>query len=188
MTPKRLTHQATTLWQQRNIFVLITGVLLVITLLLSTFLFFRSERVMVVPPEIKRPLWSETSRASQAYLEEMALFIAHLVLDNSPDRAAYQRSLLMKYVASSSYGSIRRQLLEQAQLFQKNTVATSYRPLDVTVFPKKKRVVIKGKLLSYVGDKKVSETEEIFDIQFEIHHGRLFITSFSPYVKEKSHD
>lgn len=183
-----LTQQAHRFWAQRNLFFLASLCLLASNLVLSFFVFLKSERVLLVPPEITRPLWAENSRVSREYLEEMALFMAHLVLDNSPDRVDYQRHILMKYVAPASYGTLQSHLLAQATTFKKNAVSTSYHPQEVKVFMKENRVRLKGKLSSYVGQKKVSEQEEIFEICFELQHGRLFITSFTPYGKETSHE
>ena len=183
-----LIHQTRKLWQQRNIFVLSTGFLLVSNILLSIFVMSRSERVILVPPAITRPLWSENSHLSKEYLEEMSLFMAHLILDNSPDRAEYQRHLLMKYVSPDSYGKIKAQLLSQAETFKKNSVSTCFRPLDVKVWPKTHRVQINGKLSSFVGEKKISERDETVVIQFEMNHGRIFIKSFTPYMKEAQDD
>ena len=55
---------------QRNMLLGLTGVLLLILIILSACLFLRSERVIVLPPEVRREFWVEGNRFSPEYLEE----------------------------------------------------------------------------------------------------------------------
>ena len=74
---KRLTY----LNVQRNLLIALSAILLTIVLLQTLLLFFKKERMIISPPELKQSYWVEGERFSNSYLEEMALFFTHLLLD-----------------------------------------------------------------------------------------------------------
>ena len=61
------------LLSQRNILATVSVVLWRL-FLQSIFLFFRSERIIISPPELHQRYWVEGNRFSEGYLEEMAVF------------------------------------------------------------------------------------------------------------------
>ena len=54
-----------------------------------------SERTVIVPPSIDRTFWVTRDKASREYLEEMAGFVAWLVLDVSPSTVDWKRNVLL---------------------------------------------------------------------------------------------
>ncbi|MBY0281571.1 MAG: type IV conjugative transfer system protein TraE [Alphaproteobacteria bacterium] len=164
---------------QRNLFVGISSVLLMANLLLAFKNFFYKERVVIVPPELHQSFWVEGNRVSNHYLEEMALFFAHLLLDTSEASAPFNRDVILRYAKPDSYGLLKAQLLEEEGRYKKEQLSTSFRPSVVSVDNKRMTAEITGDLLSYVGSKKISQNRETYRFDFHYDRGRLLIHSFT---------
>ena len=74
---KRLTNYE----YQRNMLLGLNGILLLLLVIMSLCLFFKREKIIVLPPEVRREFWVEGNRFSPEYLEEMAAYFLHLSLD-----------------------------------------------------------------------------------------------------------
>ncbi len=170
----RLQH----LIHQRNIFVGLSAALLGVNTLLAFKNFSHQERIIIVPPDVHQSFWVEGNRVSNHYLEEMSLFFAHLLLDNSEASALFNRDVILRYAQPESYGVLKTQLLEDEQRYKKEQLSTSFKPSVVQVDNKKMTAEITGDLLSYVGSKKISQNRETYRFHFQYDHGRLQIISF----------
>src|SRR5579872_7139368 len=104
---KRLSH----LNVQRNLLAGLSFILLLIVLLQTLLLFFKREKIIINPPELKQGYWVEGDRFSNSYLEEMALFFTHLMLDVSESSVIPQGEVLLRYVSPESYGDFKTKLL-----------------------------------------------------------------------------
>ena len=74
---KRLSHVNV----QRNFLICFAVVMLLVMLLQTLLLFVKQQRVIISPPELKQSYWVQGNLLSKSYVEEMALFFAHLLLD-----------------------------------------------------------------------------------------------------------
>jgi hypothetical protein len=72
------------LWRDRYVLLGLCVFLMVSSLVQGIALLGRSERVILVPPEIRRPLEIQGEKVSVAYLDEMSRFFIHLVWDRTP--------------------------------------------------------------------------------------------------------
>ncbi|MBP9728915.1 MAG: type IV conjugative transfer system protein TraE [Gammaproteobacteria bacterium] len=151
--------------------------LLLLVFLQMGLLFFKRERIILTPPEFKSSVWIERNRFSQSYLEEMALFFAHLLLDVSESNILPQGDIVLRYVAPESYGSFKTQLLSDENRLKKQQLSLQFYPQSLA-FQKPLVVDIKGILKRYVGSKKISEAQETYQIQFGVRFGRLFLNRF----------
>jgi conjugal transfer pilus assembly protein TraE len=151
--------------------------LLLIVFLQMGLLFFKRERIILMPPGFKDSVWVEGDRFSQKYLEEIALFFAHLLLDVSESNVLFQGEMLLRYVAPESYGSFKAQLLSDEKRLKKQQLSLQFYPKSLE-FPKPLVVEIKGVLKRYVGSKKISEAEETYRMQLGVRFGRLFLKAF----------
>src|SRR5688500_486280 len=62
------------------------------------------ERTIIVPPTIEKTFWVTNDRASKEYLEQMASFIAWLVLDVTPATIDWKKDILLNYVPPEQHG------------------------------------------------------------------------------------
>ncbi|MBL0941397.1 MAG: type IV conjugative transfer system protein TraE [Alphaproteobacteria bacterium] len=170
---------------QRNSLLLICVSLLLIVFVQALYTLFKSEHVVIVPPEITQSFWVEKGRVSANYIEEMALFFATLILDNSAGSCAYQRDVLLRYAVPEAYGRLRAMLLEDEERFKKEQLSTSFKPASIQVNPKTLIAEITGDLISYVGQKRLSQVRESYRFAFTYKQGRLLIQSFEAIRSQK---
>lgn len=168
---KKLTYQ-------RNIFFILTLGLLLNSLLLSFLLLNKDERIVVIPSSISQPIWLEGKKVSASYLEENAVFLINLLLNQSPSNAAYNRELLLRHVASAEYGDLKEKLLEDEKVRITNELSTNFIIREVKIDSKQYKVVIKGLLQSFVVTQKLAEEEKSFELSFCYKLGKLLLTNF----------
>ncbi|MCE3230849.1 MAG: hypothetical protein K0R52_777 [Alphaproteobacteria bacterium] len=164
---------------QRDTIAGVCVVLLFINAAQSFWLFFRHERVIITPPQLSQGFWVEGNRFSPQYLEEMALHYAHFLLDVTEKTVLYQGEIILRYVVPESYGTFKAKLLEDEKQLKANHLSTRFAPSDVVISPEQLRVDLSGELMSYVGDKKISQVRETYRFQFQNQSGRLLIGAFS---------
>src|SRR5437660_12446522 len=95
----------------------------------------KSERIILVPPHIKRTLWVEGGEVSKEYLEEMGAYLSKLLLDLSPTSFSYNHETLLKYAAPEAYGTLKKQLLKDGEQYTKLQLSTHFRPAQITANP-----------------------------------------------------
>lgn len=173
------------LWQQRNLLLTLVATLLLINFTQALFTLFRNERIIVVPPDINQEFWIEKNQVSPSYLEEMALFFATLILESSPESAAYKRDIILRHATSHGYGPLKARLLEDEKRLRKEHVTTSFQPNAIKVVPHMMTVEITGDLLRFVGEKRISQSRDTYQFQFDYKSGRLLIKSFKLIATDK---
>lgn len=164
---------------QRNTVAGLCAILLSINAVQSLCLFFRHERVVITPPQLTQGFWVEGNRFSPQYLEEMALHYAHFLLDVTEKTVLYQGEIILRYVVPESYGSFKAKLLEDEKQLKANHLSTRFAPSDVVISPEQLKVDVSGEMMSYVGDKKISQVRETYRFQFQSQSGRLLIEDFT---------
>lgn len=170
---KRLNH----LMVQRHGLVGLSATLLVIVLLQTGLLFFKHEKVIISPPELSQTYWVEGNRFSKSYLEEMAVFFAHLLLDVSESSILPQGEIVLRYVWPESYGDFKNKLIVDEKRLKKQQLSLHFRPQTIE-FQAPLVLDVQGILVSYVGSHKISDVQETYRIGLKQHQGRLFLESF----------
>jgi len=164
---------------QRNTVAGLCAILLGINAVQSLCLFFRHERVVITPPQLSQGFWVEGNRFSPQYLEEMALHYAHFLLDVTEKTVLFQGEIILRYVVPESYGAFKAKLLEDEKQLKANHFSTRFAPSDVVISPEQLKVDVSGEMMSYVGDKKISQVRETYRLQFQSQSGRLLIKDFT---------
>lgn len=167
------------LLSQRNILAGLSSILLVVVFLQSIFLFFRNERIIVSPPELHQSYWVEGNRFSESYLEEMAVFFAHLLLDVSSESLLYQGEVILRHVDAESYSRIRTKLFADAAKLKKENATSRFQPKKAIVSRKSMEVQLKGTMTQYVSGKDVSNYEETFVVRFSAKNGTIYLKDFA---------
>ncbi len=170
---------------QRNVLVAACCGLFVITFLLTVFLFFKHEKTIVSPPELKQSYWVEGNRFSPSYLEEMAVYFTHLLLDVTELNIIPQGEILLRYILPDSYGGFKSKILADEKRLKKEQLSLHFVPGDIELSPNTLTAEISGDLMSYVGSQKVSQIRESYRIVFTQRLGRLFLKSFEMIKSEK---
>lgn len=164
---------------QRNTLLGLTAALLVLLIVLSLCLFFRNERVIVLPPEVKREFWAEGNRFSPEYLEEMAVYFLHLALDVNQTTLPYNTEMLARYSDVETGNYLRTKYEKDIRKLKQNDASTTFEVKEVTVYPDRNIVRVEGTLNSYVGSKRIKDTQETYEVSFKTYRGRLFFKEIS---------
>lgn len=163
---------------QRNVLAGLASVLLVITLLQTIFLFLKNERVIILPPETKQSFWVEGNKFSPMYLEEQAIFFAHLLLDVSASNILSQGEILLRYTDSSAHEVLKTRLFKEEGRLKRDNVSMKFDLVECEVFPDQLMLELTGDLHAYVAHKKISTHRETYRVEFSSKSGRLFLKSF----------
>ncbi|MBX9620692.1 MAG: type IV conjugative transfer system protein TraE [Alphaproteobacteria bacterium] len=180
-----LHHSILKLISQRNVWIGISALMAMSNILLSTGLFFKKERTILVPPHITKTLWVEGGSVSKEYLEEMGLYMAKLLLDLSPTSFPYNHETLLKYATPEAYGSLKKQLMDDGEEYTKLQLSTHFKPSEVSANPSKLHVEVKGTLTSYVAGKEISSLPEIVSIQFTLRGAGLLLEKVTGGISDE---
>ena len=168
------TKRLTNFEYQRNMLLGLTASLLLLLIILSACLFFRSEKIIVLPPEVRREFWVEGNRFSPEYLEEMAVYFLHLALDVNQTTLPYNTEILARYSDVETGNYLRDKYEKDIKKLKRNDAATTFEVKELTVFPNKNTVHAEGILSNYVGSKKIRESNKNYEVIFKTCRGRLF--------------
>lgn len=160
---------------QRNAWIGISACMAMSSVILSTALFLKNERTILVPPHITKTLWVEGGTVSKEYLEEMGLYISKLLLDLSPTSFPYNHETLLKYATPEAYGALKKQLMDDGEQYTKLQLSTHFKPSEVSANPSKLYVDVKGTLTSYVAGKEISSMPETVSLQFSLRGAGLLL-------------
>ncbi|WP_010303949.1 type IV conjugative transfer system protein TraE [Candidatus Odyssella thessalonicensis] len=181
---KRLSH----LVLQRNVLAGLSASLLTICTIQAACLFFKSEKTIVAPLELEHSFWIEGNRFSPNYLEEMAGYYTHLLLDVTPANILYQGDVLLRAAEPASYGTLKQKLFEESHRLKKENLSLAFSPVEFQVYPDHLMVDVTGDLMSYVADKRVSQNRETYRVTFSSQGSRLFLKGFSLVASDKKEE
>jgi type IV conjugative transfer system protein TraE len=163
---------------QRNMLLKLTIILLLILVILSLCLLFRNERTVILPPEVRREFWAEGNRFSPEYLEEQAVYMAHLALDINQTNCPYNAEILMRYADAEVCAYLRERFEKTLKTLKQNDASTRFDVKDATVFPESNTVHVKGILNCFVGSRQINGYSETYEVNFRTFRGRLFLKDF----------
>lgn len=136
------------------------------------------ERTVVTPPALEKSFWISNGEASPEYVEQMAVWIASLILDVTPDTVEYKARLLLRYTDPRAHGELKeRQLLEAARLKRDN--ASTYFDLEtINVHADKLAALVSGKLHTRINGTAVPEQTRHYLVRFRLDAGRAQLIQF----------
>lgn len=159
------------------------GVLLVLVsftaCLLSVCLLFRSERIVVIPPNAAESFWVEDSKVSPEYLEQSALYFSQLILTKTPLSAFRQGKIVLRNCKSSLYNSLCNKLEAEHKRMKKNGTSYVFFTNNVSVYPDKMSAIVSGVFETYVKGRRVSSEKEDVELNFDYSMGRLVLSGIS---------
>ncbi len=170
---------------QRNGLAGLSLTLLVVVVMQSFLLFFKSPQTIILPPETKQSFWVEGNCFSPVYLEEQGMYFAHLLLDVSASNILAQGEILLRYVDSSYHGEFKTRLFKEEQRLKRDNLSLNFVVCDCEVFPSEMALEITGDLNGYVAGKKISSHRESYRLDFLSVKGRLFLKSFKVFKSDQ---
>lgn len=164
--------------KHRNALLVISFGLLLSNLCLVIKLLKDDTRTIVVPPTINKSFWVESDFVAPEYLEEMSLFLTHLILDISPGSAKRQRDVALRYVTPKFYNVLKKRLEREEEFLRKEQISLSFKPTQILVDSKKMQVEITGVMNHYVASERIKNMEETYYLTFVYKGSKLHLDSF----------
>src|SRR5690606_39174428 len=112
----------------------------------------------------------------------------NLILESSPESAAYKRDIILRNTVSEGYGPLKTKLLEDEARLKKEHLTTSFQANSIKVDPENLLVELTGVLLHFVGEKRVTQTRDTYQFEFIYRHGRLLIKAFKLVTSDLTSD
>ena len=166
---------------QRYVFLFFSVALSIAILMLSTLLFVKKERIVVVPTS-GNTLWIEESKVSDTYLDKFGSYIADLLLTRTPADVSRKNKIILEYIHPSFYHEAKKQLQQDKESIIKSDESILFRPARSYIDPLNLTYVLEGELLVFVG--KTGEKPSCaqnepkrFTFGFQCHAGKLLLKS-----------
>lgn len=167
------------LLSQRNAIAIVSGIQTLSMAVLIIALVCKSERTILMPPEIKREMWFQGGYVSASYLESLGEYISKLLLDITPSSFAHNHEQILKYATPEAYGALQKQLIHDGEQYKKLQLSTHFYPNQLTVNHKTLEVEVKGTLTSYIAGNKIQDTQETIIIKFTNRGASMLLESVS---------
>lgn len=164
---------------QRNCFLFFSAALSIAVILLSVLLFFKNERVVVVPTA-GPSFWIEDKRVSSGYLEKMGYFLSDLLLNRTPADVDKKNQIILEYVHPAFYQEIRKVLSQEKENILKGQQSFFFR--TERSYVDQETFVVEGEFLVLVGKGGeapfcAQRERKKFSLQFDCQNGKLQLTA-----------
>lgn len=170
---------------QRNIFIALTGIISLTLLLSMVLLFWKNEKIIVVPPTIEKTFWVDAHSVSPTYLEQFGYFLGQLVLSKSSQSALSQREVLLKHTDPSYAGLLNKKLIKEEEMLSKQNASYVFFPTSVQVQPDSLEVLLSGERTLYVSGSPLSKKKEQYVLNFVNCGSRILLKGISSYEEAK---
>lgn len=172
---------------QRNLFILISIIVLVSNLLLSIKNLYEDEKIILVPG-LKSLAWVKDNSVSESYIEEMSLMFLNLLLDISPHNIEFKKSLILTHMASQNEEStlqIKKYFLDVESKYKKFAITSYFTPQNIDIDAEELTATTTGILNSNFGKKGEEVTTEKYRLTFALQRGSLKLKSFENIRDDK---
>lgn len=163
---------------QRDKLLVLSASLLFVVILESLCLLLKNERVIILPPEVRREFWAQGNKFSPEYLEEQAMYMAHLALNVNQENHAYNSEILMRYADVNTYAYLREKFARHSTILKQNNASTRFDVKKARIVPDRNKVYLTGIMNNFVGTKNISTRRETYVVEFSVQSGRLFLKDF----------
>ena len=160
---------------QRNFLLSISFLLAIALIVLTSFLFFKQERIVIVPPVVEKEFWVDYQGVSPTYLEQFGYFLSQLLLAKSPQSASNQRTVLLRHVDPSYAGILKKRLIEEEEQLKKQNASYVFYPVDIKIDPKQMSLLLIGDRQIHVSGKEISSARESYLLRFSYSGSRLLL-------------
>ena len=142
----------------------------------------RPVRVIVVPPEVKKPFWVEKNRVSPEYLEQLAIFLVTFNANYSPSSIDYNIKALRHYISPRAYARIEQELLVQKVKIKQNHIAQSFFPKKAITYHGRQTVDVLGTVYRFVRNKEIFKGKAGYRVtlSYEVNTGDIKVTELRP--------
>ncbi len=135
-------------------------------------------RTVIVPPSINKSFWVARDKASSEYLEQMAGFIAWLVLDVTPSSIDWKKDMLLGYVEPDQYGALKARQEVEAERLKRISASTVFAPQQLVPSEDAQNVVVRGRLRTLVNGLETGNEARAYLVEFSYSGARMHLKTF----------
>lgn len=170
---------------QRNFLLGLTSLLAVGIILTSTFLFFKTEKIIIVPAVIEKEFWVDSNTISATYLEQFGLFLGQLLLNKSSYSAPINRAILCRHTEPHYLNLLKQKLFEEEETLKKQNASYVFFLTNIFTNPEQLTVTLLGERQFLIGSQKPSHEKCIYTLNFTYTGARLLLSGITQ-EKEQS--
>lgn len=156
---------------------LITMAVSTLALLLAFAVLNKRTTTILEPPIRTKTVSIDGDRVDSAWLTEMGTYIAHLMLDATPRSIEWQQAEILKWVHPSTYGDLQQRMAVAAKRLTEANATTVFWPQQVAPDPDRMRVLLIGRVDTYVNGQAVAGSGRTvaYQASFESRGGRMLL-------------
>ena len=154
---------------------LIFGLLIALVIIVNLI---GMERTIIVPPTIEKTFWVTKDRVSKEYLEQMASFVAWLILDVTPGTVDWKKDILLNYVAPEQHGSLKSRQEVEAERLKRINASTFFLPQQLVANDQDQTVAVRGRLRTQVNGQETATDTKAYLAEFQYVGGRVHLKAF----------
>jgi len=133
------------------------------------------QKVVVVPPELRKEFWVAGNRVSRSYLEQVFFFVTDRLLNVSPENVESSVAAVYPFLTTDPEGlkAVQEQLQDYVKRVKKNKVWQVFYPVALHV--KENEVIVAGVLKRGIMDQLLETKDKKVRYLFSVRGGRLLI-------------
>jgi conjugal transfer pilus assembly protein TraE len=135
--------------------------------------------VIAEPPSRAQAISMTGDRVDAAWLEEMGLWVAHLMLDVTPQSVPWQREQVLRMTHPEIHGDLEQRMVAQAKRLIESNATTSFWPQQVAPDPDGQQTLLMGRLDTYVNGTRTSSATTAYRVSFRSKGGRILIKDWT---------
>lgn len=172
-------HSLRNMMFQRNASLGLTTLLAASLVIVTSFLFMKSERVIVIPAAVEKEFWVDAHSVSATYLEQFGYFLGELLLSKSSQSSAIQKAIVLRHTDPSFSTQLDKKLFEEAQQLERDRISYVFFPTGVYTNLGSKEVRLSGERTTYISGKQISSATENYVLSFTYRGGRLLLNGIT---------
>jgi len=162
-------------------FVIVIGIAIIVQSFVMYSL-WKSQRTVLVPPNITSQAFISGVDASDEYLRAMARYVMILTTTYSPSTARSQFSDFLKLVAPERFAEYKKVFYDLADKSETGNVSSSFFVSLVKVDRVKKELIVQGILNQWTQDKKfITDEVKSYLIAYDIRDGMFYVREIKLY-------
>lgn len=150
-----------------------------ISLLLVFQILGQKPTVILEPPTRSRSITITGELVDAAWLEEMGLWVSHLMLDVTPQALPWQREQILRITHPDTHGELEQRMVAQAKRMVEANATTSFWPQQIAPDVEGQRVVLLGRLDTLVNGVRTSTADVAYSATFQSRGGRALLKDWA---------
>lgn len=177
METSNLTTKLKNLLRQRNLFAFVGLILILANFLLIILLLSSKKSVILVPSTVQEKMTVSEDKMSASYVQSFARDIILTYSNITPQNIDYSNSVILKFVPSSDYSSLKSELEQRANGIKK-TGASQHFYLNEMEMIDNKSVIVGGELSIFIGGKLIEKKKKEYLLSFEMKNMIIKLIEF----------